>query len=246
MSGNPTEQNHIQIEINEDPNPSTKSPEKKIIPNNFQNNSYIKEDIQNNLLFSEQLNIFLKEFRNIAKTGNTIYSWDQLKPYVIYLYEKNVKFFEDNKKIFDELNFSEKKSNGNLGLNFIDKKSSNMNYSKDLDLKLGNDNYNYNLYDNDKHMNNNSLEDFNFHLDNNNNSMNLNLHEQNFSFGKTSKNNKETENITKDIIEYINKIRIMPFTIQRIAELLLEPEKYYTSLIKYNRAFNKLVNIDFY
>ena len=80
MSGNPTEQNHIQIEINEDPNPSTKSPEKKIIPNNFQNNSYIKEDIQNNLLFSEQLNIFLKEFRNIAKTGNTIYSWDQLKP----------------------------------------------------------------------------------------------------------------------------------------------------------------------
>ena len=84
----------------------------------------------------------------------------------------------------------------------------------------------------------------NFHLSNN--SGNLNLHEQNINFTKTEKIYIDNENITNDIIDYINKIKIMPFTIQRIAELLLEPEKYYTSLAKYNRAFNKLVNIDFY
>ena len=44
---------------------------------------------------------------------------------------------------------------------------------------------------------------------------------------------------------FINKMNLMPFTIQRIAELLLEPKKYYSSLLKYNRAFYKLVNIDF-
>ena len=60
-------------------------------------------------------------------------------------------------------------------------------------------------------------------------------------------NNKNDldENIEKDIVEFINKINLMPFTIQRIAELLLDPKKYYSSLLKYNRAFFKLVNIDF-
>ena len=89
-------------------------------------------------------------------------------------------------------------------------------------------------------QNMNIAEDLNFHMDNNYNI------EQNFSFSKSEKSPKEQENITKEIIEYINKIKIMPFTIQRIAELLLEPEKYYSTLPKYNRAFNKLVNIDFY
>ena len=59
-------------------------------------------------------------------------------------------------------------------------------------------------------------------------------------------NNKsdKDENIEKDIVEFINKMNYMPFTIQRIAELLLEPKKYYSTLLKYNRAFYKLVNID--
>ena len=245
MSGNSKAQNLIRIELNEDISSNLKSPEKLLIPNNVQNNSNIKEDLPNNLLDSNQINIFFKELQSIAKTGNTSYTWEELKPYILYYYEKNTKMFKGNENNFDGINFSDKKSNGNLGFNFLEKKSSNINYSKELDLNLSNEHFNYNEDDNDKHINNNLLDDFNFQL-NNNNSMNLNLHEQNFSFAKATKKNKEDENITKDIIDYINKIRIMPFTIQRIAELLLEPEKYYSSLVKYNRAFNKLVSIDFY
>jgi len=247
MSDNLVNQNHIKIEINQDSFPSPKSPQKKLISFNSPNNSTNKKDIPNNLIDYDKLNIFLKEFQNIAKTGNTLYSWEELKPYVLYYYEKNVKNFEENKKIFDGINFSDKKSNADIGFNFLEKKSSNINDNKELDLNLSNEHDNFNDYDKHINVHSNILEDLNFHLDNSENPMNLQLHEQNISFMKPEKihiNNEE--NITNDIIDYINKIRIMPFTIQRIAELLLEPEKYYSSLLKYNRAFNKLVNIDFY
>ena len=243
MSGDITEQNNIKIEINEDSGPIPKSPEKKLMSNNLEDNSNIKQNIPNNLLNSEQINIFLKELQNIAKTGDTLYSWEQLKPYILYFYEKNVKNFEENKKAIGGLNFSEKKSIGDIGLNFFEKKSNSINNSKELELNLINDHDNFNDYDR-HNINSNIFEDLNFHL--NNNSINLNLHEQNINFMKPEKIHINNENITSDIIDYINKIKIMPFTIQRIAELLLEPEKYYTSLAKYNRAFNKLVNIDFY
>ena len=245
MSGESTGQNYIKIEINEDSSPIPKSPEKKINSNNSQDNSNINQIIPNNLLNSEQINIFLKELQNIAKTGDTLYSWEQLKPYILYFYEKNVKFFEENKKVIEGYNYSEKKSIGDIGLNFFEKKSSSINISKELEFNLNNDHDNFNYYDkHNANSNSNLFEDFNFHL--NNNSINLNLHEQNINFMKPEKIHINNENITSDIIDYINKIKIMPFTIQRIAELLLEPEKYYTSLVKYNRAFNKLVNIDFY
>ena len=245
MSGESTGQNYIKIEINEDSSPIPKSPEKKINSNNSQDNSNINQIIPNNLLNSEQINIFLKELQNIAKTGDTLYSWEQLKPYILYFYEKNVKFFEENKKVIEGYNYSEKKSIGDIGLNFFEKKSSSINISKELDFNLNNDHENFNDYDkHNANSNSNLFEDFNFHL--NNNSINLNLHEQNINFMKPEKIHINNEDITSDIIDYINKIKIMPFTIQRIAELLLEPEKYYTSLVKYNRAFNKLVNIDFY
>ena len=245
MSGESTGQNYIKIEINEDSSPIPKSPEKKINSNNSQDNSNNNQNIPNNLLNSEQINIFLKELQNIAKTGDTLYSWEQLKPYILYFYEKNVKFFEENKKVIEGYNYSEKKSIGDIGLNFFEKKSSSINISKELDFNLNNDHENFNDYDkHNANSNSNLFEDFNFHL--NNNSINLNLHEQNINFMKPEKIHINNENITSDIIDYINKIKIMPFTIQRIAELLLEPEKYYTSLVKYNRAFNKLVNIDFY
>ena len=245
ISGESTGQNYIKIEINEDSSPIPKSPEKKINSNNSQDNSNINQIIPNNLLNSEQINIFLKELQNIAKTGDTLYSWEQLKPYILYFYEKNVKFFEENKKVIEGYNYSEKKSIGDIGLNFFEKKSSSINISKELDFNLNNDHENFNDYDkHNANSNSNLFEDFNFHL--NNNSINLNLHEQNINFMKPEKIHINNENITSDIIDYINKIKIMPFTIQRIAELLLEPEKYYTSLVKYNRAFNKLVNIDFY
>ena len=247
MSDNLINQNHIRIEINQDSIPSPKSPQKKIISFNSPNNSTNKKDIPNNLIDYDKLNIFLKEFQSIAKTGNTLYSWEQLKPYVLYYYEKNVKNFEENKKVFDGINFSDKKSNADIGFNFLEKKSSNINDSKEIELNLSNENDNFNDYDKHINVHSNILEDLNFHLDNSDNPLNLHLQEQNISFMKPEKihiNNEE--NITNDIIDYINRIRIMPFTIQRIAELLLEPEKYYTSLVKYNRAFNKLVNIDFY
>ena len=109
MSGESTGQNYIKIEINEDSSPIPKSPEKKINSNNSQDNSNINQIIPNNLLNSEQINIFLKELQNIAKTGDTLYSWEQLKPYILYFYEKNVKFFEENKKVIEGYNYSEKK-----------------------------------------------------------------------------------------------------------------------------------------
>lgn len=57
---------------------------------------------------------------------------------------------------------------------------------------------------------------------------------------------KEGENSNEDeeIIDYINNLNKIPFTLQRIAELLLEPKLYYKTANKYNSAFKKLVNIE--
>ena len=102
------------------------------------------------------------------------------------------------------------------------------------------------------HMNLNLMNEFHFSVDNHDNDIELNLQEQeqeqeqNTNFLKTKKNYEEDQNYHKDIIDCINQIKTIPFTIQRIAELLLEPEKYYSNVLKYNRAFYKLVNIDFY
>jgi len=236
MSTTTTEQNKFRIEINEDSPSTPYSPREKIKSNSFPSNSNIKEDIPNNLLDTKNINIFSQELNSIAKTAKTLYTWEGLKPYILFFYEKNVKIFQDNK---NGVNLSDKKSNGDIIINLIEKKESNI---KGLDLNINNENNN----EIEKNMNINLEGDFNFHEDNNDNIMNMNIQEQNINYIKSDKNDIEYENITNDIIEYINKIRIMPFTIQRIAELLLEPEKYYTSLLKYNRAFNKLVNIDFY
>ena len=236
MSNISTEQNKVRIEINEDSSPIQYSPREKIKSNSFPSNSNIKQDIPNNLLDTKNINIFSQELHSIAKTGKTLYTWDELKPYILFFYEKNVKIFQNNKNV---INLSDKKSNGDIMINSVEKKDSNI---KGLYLNINNENNN----EIEKNMNINLEGDFNFHDDNNDNMMNMNIQEQNINYIKPDKNENEYENITNDIIEYINKIRIMPFTIQRIAELLLEPEKYYTSLLKYNRAFNKLVNIDFY
>ena len=236
MSNISTEPNKFRIEINKDSPSHPYSPGEKTKSNSFPNNSNIKQEIPNNLLDTKNINIFSQELHSIAKTGKTLYTWEQLKPYILFFYEKNVKIFQDNKNGF---NLSDKKINGDIAINFEEKKDSNI---KGLDLNINNDNHN----DIEKNMNINLEEDFNFQEDNNDNIMNLNIQEKNNNYIIKEKNQNEYENITDDIIEYINKIKIMPFTIQRIAELLLEPEKYYKSLLKYNRAFNKLVNIDFY
>lgn len=56
---------------------------------------------------------------------------------------------------------------------------------------------------------------------------------------------KKITNIDEDIIEYINGLNKIPFTLQRMAELLLDPKRHYKNSNKYNSAFKKLVNIDF-
>ena len=56
---------------------------------------------------------------------------------------------------------------------------------------------------------------------------------------------KKITNIDEDIIEYINGLNKIPFTLQRMAELLLDPKRHYKNSDKYNSAFKKLVNIDF-
>lgn len=56
---------------------------------------------------------------------------------------------------------------------------------------------------------------------------------------------KKITNVDEDIIEYLNGLNKMPFTLQRMAELLLDPTRHYKKSNKYNSAFKKLVNIDF-
>ena len=59
------------------------------------------------------------------------------------------------------------------------------------------------------------------------------------------KNEEEkTTNIDEEIIYYLTNMSKMPFTLQRMAELILEPKKYYETPFKFNYAFKKLVNIE--
>ena len=54
---------------------------------------------------------------------------------------------------------------------------------------------------------------------------------------------KTNSNIDEEIIYYLTNMSKMPFTLQRMAELILEPKKYYETPFKFNYAFKKLVNI---
>ena len=222
------EQNQEKIEKNKDSINIQNSLKTNITINISQNNSIkgnenlnIPDDIKN-------LNIINKEMKNIAATGKSSLSWKELKPYIIYFYEKNVKNFSEKQKNIVELN---KVNNEDLHFPFHEKKE-----SKDEQMDLNNSNEN-NSFD-DKNLN--LIGDF--HLNDENH-----LIYEDFKLKKENSNILDTkdENIEKDIIEFINNIKLMPFTIQRIVELLLEPYKYYSTLLKYNRAFYKLVNIDF-
>ena len=222
------EQNQEKIEKNKDSINIQNSQKTNIIINISQNNSIkdnenlnIPDDIKN-------LNIINKEMKNIAATGKSSLSWKELKPYIIYFYEKNVKNLSEKQKNIVELN---KVNNEDLHFPFHEKKE-----SKDEQMDLNNSHEN-NSFD-DKNLN--LIGDF--HLNDENH-----LIYEDFKLKKENSNILDTkdENIEKDIIEFINNIKLMPFTIQRIVELLLEPYKYYSTLLKYNRAFYKLVNIDF-
>ena len=225
MSEKQNEQNQDKIKQNKEIN-NTQKPSTQInvftIP---QKTSYINNVDLNNLIDDQKLDILNKEIENIAITGTTNYSWNELKPYVIYFYEKNVKNYLESQKICPDINFIHSEE---LPFPFSDKKE-----SKEMHIDLNNSNE-HNLLE-DKNLN--LIGDF--HLNDENH-----LPEEVTKMNNNNKNDLD-ENIEKDIVEFINKINLMPFTIQRIAELLLDPKKYYSSLLKYNRAFFKLVNIDF-
>ena len=50
--------------------------------------------------------------------------------------------------------------------------------------------------------------------------------------------------IDETILEYLEDLEKVPFTIQRISELLLDPMKHYKTALKFNNALRKCVIID--
>jgi len=67
----------------------------------------------------------------------------------------------------------------------------------------------------------------------------------NFSNENNKKDEKKTNSdIDEEIIYYLTNMTKMPFTLQRMSELILEPKKYYQTAFKFNCAFKKLVNIE--
>ena len=226
MSEISNKQNKEKIENNKDSDNNPNSSKQKIIINNSPNNCTTNNENLNIQIDEQKWNIIIKELENIAITGKTKYSWEELKPYVIYFYQKNVKIFPINKKTSVDFGYLH---NNVLSFPFADKKE-----SKDEQMDFNNSNEH--IFPDDKNLN--LIGDF--HL-------NEEKHLDDEIIKNSNDNNKNNyeEDIGKDILEFINKINLMPFTIQRIAELLLEPKKYYSTLLKYNRAFYKLVNIDF-
>ena len=226
MSEKTREENQNKIEETQGTGNIPNSPKQKIIITNISNNPIINNDYLNFSIDNQNLIKITKELENIALTGETKYSWNELKPYIIYFYEKNVKNFSINKKNSMDLSYL---NSGEISFPFSDKKEIK---EEQMDL---NNSHEHNI-----------LEEKNLNLDGD-----FNLSDENhfadevIRMNKVNNKNNIDEDIEKDILEFINKINSIPFTIQRIAELLLDPKKYYSSLAKYNRAFYKLVNIDF-
>ena len=138
-------------------------------------------------------------------------------------------FYEQNIKNFPEI----RKNSGESKLNFPFEDNKEI---KDEQMDLNNSNEHNILEDKQLQL----IDDYHLNdLNNVDDIMKINKDSNSILIDEKDKN------IEKDIVEFINKINIMPFTIQRIAELLLEPTKYYSTIFKYNRAFYKLVNIDF-
>ena len=206
-SENINEQNQEKKDKIKDSTNIQNSPKTNIIINNSQNH-LIKDNENLNILDDIQnLNIINKEMKFIAATGKSNLSWKELKPYIIYFYEKNVKNFSEKQKNIVGLNNI---NNGDLHFPIHEKKE-----SKDEQMDLNNSHENNSL----DYKNLNLIGDF--HLNDENH-----LIYEDFKLQKENSNTQDAkdENIEKDIVEFINNINLMPFTIQRIAELLLEPK----------------------
>lgn len=223
-SGKKNQENLEKNEKNKDSANIQNSSKQNIIIDISQKNSLMENGNLNSLIKNKNLNSINKELENIALTGTSKLSWKELQPFIAYFYEQNLKKFSEIRKNSVE-------SNNNVELN------SPLKEIKDEQMDLNNSNE-HNLLE-EKALN---LID-EYHLNNLNNVDDI------MKINKDSNTiivtDEKDKNIEKDIVEFINKINIMPFTIQRIAELLLDPTKYYSTLLKYNRAFYKLVNIDF-
>ena len=216
------QENLEKNEKNKDSPNIQNSPKQNIIIDISQKNDLTDNENLNFSIENKNLNIINTEMENIALTGRTKLSWKELQPYIVYFYEQNIKNFPEIRK-----NSGESK----LNFPFDDKKE-----IKDEQMDLNNSNEHNILEDKQLQL----IDDYHLNdLNNVDDIMKINKDSNSILIDEKDKN------IEKDIVEFINKINIMPFTIQRIAELLLEPTKYYSTIFKYNRAFYKLVNIDF-
>ena len=216
------QENLEKNEKNKDSPNIQNSPKQNIIIDISQKNDLTDNENLNFSIENKNLNIINTEMENIALTGRTKLSWKELQPYIVYFYEQNIKNFPEIRK-----NSGESK----LNFSFDDKKE-----IKDEQMDLNNSNEHNILEDKQLQL----IDDYHLNdLNNVDDIMKINKDSNSILIDENDKN------IEKDIVEFINKINIMPFTIQRIAELLLEPTKYYSTIFKYNRAFYKLVNIDF-
>ena len=216
------QENLEKNEKNKDSPNIQNSPKQNIIIDISQKNDLTDNENINFSIENKNLNIINTEMENIALTGRTKLSWKELQPYIVYFYEQNIKNFPEIRK-----NSGESK----LNFSFDDKKE-----IKDEQMDLNNSNEHNILEDKQLQL----IDDYHLNdLNNVDDIMKINKDSNSILIDENDKN------IEKDIVEFINKINIMPFTIQRIAELLLEPTKYYSTIFKYNRAFYKLVNIDF-
>ena len=119
MSEKTCKQNQNKIEGNKDSNNILNSPEQKKIVSKNLNNSITNNDNLNIENDKQNLTKINKELENIALTGETKYSWTELRPYIIYFYEKNVKNFCLNKKNSMDLSYL---NNGETSLPFSEKK----------------------------------------------------------------------------------------------------------------------------
>ena len=216
------QENLEKNEKNKDSPNIQNSPKQNIIIDISQKNDLTDNENLNFSIENKNLIIINTEMENIALTGRTKLSWKELQPYIVYFYEQNIKNFPEIRK-----NSGESK----LNFSFDDKKE-----IKDEQMDLNNSNEHNILEDKQLQL----IDDYHLNdLNNVDDIMKINKDSNSILIDEKDKN------IEKDIVEFINKINIMPFTIQRIAELLLEPTKYYSTIFKYNRAFYKLVNIDF-
>ena len=86
MPDKTNEQNENKNEKIKESNHIPNSSNSKIIMNNSPNNSIIDNENMIHLINNQDLSKINKEMENIALTGQTKISCEELKPYIIYFY----------------------------------------------------------------------------------------------------------------------------------------------------------------